>query len=520
MNFRFHSRARCILLWGMVACSALAGAQKKQKGPVPPVSPDGNDIPDATIPLQPLGYQSAASRMLLAGVVTSSLHYVDAHHLLLTYRAQKLIPRTATDDPQGDSGMMIEAVLLEAPSGKVLGRTQWRMYDHGQYLWPMSNGTFLLRKGRELSLLTPLASGHDPDPLRASVVTTLPGQVSNVIVAPDGRMVVVEAEVVSRSSKTPPANAGIPSASAMPISQEEHTTDIQFLQFDLSEAAKGKVSMSYAGHTTAANTLGFPLTGDGHMHAETISADDWNLFFNPWRGGAKLLGDVVSTCPPSSMFLSNREALIVTCTGPENRAMVVVSLDKRELWQEEMAVDNLEPGVRTAPESGRFAMSRILRNGGGSLATLDVLPADSGVVQRIDVRDIKNGSLVATVNAAPIQRAAQNFALSDDGMHLAILQKDVIAIYDLAPIRDFPAAKIKPKDLIFVAAPENAPAAAKTEQAAVKATPVTAPEQAVTTVIEAPQNVDERRTPPTLYTPEEQAERARKAAEKQKKKQQ
>jgi hypothetical protein len=265
--------------------------------------------------------------------------------------------------------------------------------------------------------------------------------------------------------------------------------------------------MSHAGHSVVASPLGFPLSGDGHLHAEMVSPDDWNVFYTPWRGGSTLLGDVVSTCAPQSTFLSGQEVLVVTCNGGDgNRAMAVVTLDKHELWQEKMNSDSTEPGVKTAIESGRFAISTLMRAGGGTSSPLDLMAVDSINAQRIEVRDIKNGMLVASVDALPVQRAGQNYSLSQDGMHLAVLQNDVIAIYDLAPVKDFPAHKIKPNDLIFVAATEKQEQTAKAAEVAAHAA----------AVIEAPLNVDERRTPPTLYTPEEKAEQARKAQEKNK----
>ncbi|HEY0308729.1 MAG TPA: hypothetical protein VGB94_11255, partial [Acidobacteriaceae bacterium] len=311
MIFRFHPRVRCGLLWRVALCIVLgcvvqpAWAQKgKQKVAAPPISPDGKDIPDATIPLEPLGYQGAPQHLLLSGVVTSSVHYVDAHHILLTYRARMLIPRGA-EEKQGEGGQMVVALLLESPSGKVLARTQWRLYDHGQYLWPMGRGTFVLRKGNELGILMPLAAGSEKDPLRASSFTELPGPASTVMVSPDGRMVIAEAEIVTRQAAA--ASVNLVGGAVVPASAEQHSTDIQFWQFDLSDVAHGRVSMSKVGHSTAHGTLGFPLSGDGYLRAEMVSPDDWNLFYAPWRGGAKLLGDVVSTCPPQSMFLNSSE---------------------------------------------------------------------------------------------------------------------------------------------------------------------------------------------------------------------
>jgi hypothetical protein len=157
-----------------------------------------------------------------------------------------------------------------------------------------------------------------------------------------------------------------------------------------------------------------------------------------------------------------------------------------------------EPNVHTTPDSGRFAVSRILLNGISSPGA-DVAGQDDVRKQQIDVMDIQNGALVARVYAGPAERGAQNFSLSADGRHLAVLQGDAIALYDLAPLQDFPADKIKPNDMIFVAAPEGAPVPAALPKAAVAGV---VPGK-VPSVIEVPLDVDARRAPPTLLTPDE-----------------
>jgi len=513
MLFRSHRRACCILTASVMLSltSAMpACAQKtKAKGAAIPVSPTGKDMPDATIPLEPLGFQQTPMRYALAGAVVSSLHYVDSHHLLLTYREQALITRRP-DDPPEDNGQMVAALLLEVPSGKVLARTEWRLFDHARYLWPMGNGVFLRRIGRSLCLLNPLAEGGEGDPLKCLPFMELPGPPSYIMASHDGRMVIVESEVVKHSEAasapaSPPLNPAMPKTAAPDV----HRTMVQFLRFDLSHAAHGQISLAHAGQMLADNPIGFPLIGDGYVHAEEGDKDDWNLFFSTWSGHAEPLGDVVSTCNPLSEFLSDQEFLVVTCNGSDDsRVMTLVTRDKRELWQQKLEADSMPPDVKAAVTSGRFAISRILRNGGGSVALTDMIPSDTIRAQRVEVRDVKNGALVAQVDMTPVQRAAQNFSLSGDGLHLALIQNDVIAIYDLSPLQDLPAPKVKPGDLIFVAAPADAPGPKAVHASA---TSVSATGE---TVIEQPQNVDERRTVPTLYTPEEQAERDRKAAEK------
>jgi hypothetical protein len=462
-------------------CAAAAQAQS------------GADVPDATIPLDGLGYQPPPAHILLMeGYAVSSLHYVDEHHLLFTYNARTLIKRMPDDSPD-EAPQNVNALLMEIPSGKVLARTQWRLHDHGQYLWPVGEGAFLLRVGRELRLVTPLNESEPEKMLQGKLLTTLPGQVSGIEVSPDGRMLLVESDVVTHPAATNPTT---PVDS--PPAPDYHVTDLQFLEVDLSQQAQGVLHVKRVGHLTAPAAMQIPLIHDGYMHAQEIYPDDWGLVYTRLGGQeTSVLGDVSSTCAPSIDFLSNKEMMVKTCNGNDTAVITtVITLDRKELWQKTLDDAGTDPTIRTTPASGRFAISRILINGVASPGA-DLLGQDDVRMQRIDVMDIQNGALVASVAAAPAERTAQNFALSADGRHLAVLQNQAIAIYDLAAPQDFPPPKVRPKDIVFDAAPEGTSVLpSMTIQSAAAAAPAPA-------TLEVPLNVDARRAPPSLLTPEE-----------------
>jgi len=284
--------------------------------PQPAAAQSGYDVPDATIPLESLGYEPAPAHILLAeGYTVSSLQYVDAHHLLFTYNKRSLIKRQPDDSPD-ESPQNVAAILLETPSGKVVAQAEWRLHDHSQYLWPIGEGTFLLRVGRELRLLTPLTASNPAEALQGKRLLTLPGQATMIAVSPDGRMVLVEAAVPVQTADAAPAVApatspiGTPLGDQPPAPPEDHTTDVQFLDFDLSRQAQGVVNVNRVGHITAPSPLVMPLTHDGYIHTAEIYPDDWNLIYTQLSGTDTVLGDVVSTCRPGAAFLSNNEMLV------------------------------------------------------------------------------------------------------------------------------------------------------------------------------------------------------------------
>ncbi len=241
---------------------------------------EAQDVPDAVIPLAELGYQPPPSHILLTeGYAVSSLQYVDAHHLLFTYNKRSLIKRMPGDSPDV-SPQNVAAVLLETPSGKIVARAEWRLPDHAQYLWSIGEGTFLLRLGQELRLLTPLAPTNKPgkapeEALHGRMLMTLPGPVTLIAVSPDGRMVLAEADV----SVHPAAAVDPVTPSTTPIDAqtppEDHTTDVQFLEFDLTRQAQGIVNVNRVGHIVAPSALALPLIHEGYIHTTEIYPDDW-----------------------------------------------------------------------------------------------------------------------------------------------------------------------------------------------------------------------------------------------------
>ena len=99
---------RVRLVWLLV----LAVTPLFARGPEPPLR----------IPLENFGFQPLSPQFLLNGSSMLTLNYVDDKHLLLTFVTHRLIPRLP-DEPADDQDRMVDAILLELPSAKVLART-------------------------------------------------------------------------------------------------------------------------------------------------------------------------------------------------------------------------------------------------------------------------------------------------------------------------------------------------------------------------------------------------------------
>src|SRR5271155_223476 len=138
-----HRLLRAALGWLLV----LAALPGYARGPEPPLR----------IPLENLGFQPLSTQFLLNGSSMLTLHYVDDKHLLITFVVHRLIPRLP-NEPEDDQDRVVDAILLEIPTAKILARTSWHLHDRAQYLWNLGHGHFLLRIRETLTTFAPLAN--------------------------------------------------------------------------------------------------------------------------------------------------------------------------------------------------------------------------------------------------------------------------------------------------------------------------------------------------------------------------
>ena len=91
--------------------------------------------PTVRIPVEPLGYRPPGKLYLLARYSSSSLDFLDSTHLLFTFREPRLLLRG-----QGSGGLdqVIQAEVLELPTGKVVAEDQWLLHDRARYLWRLA----------------------------------------------------------------------------------------------------------------------------------------------------------------------------------------------------------------------------------------------------------------------------------------------------------------------------------------------------------------------------------------------
>jgi hypothetical protein len=190
-----------------------------------------------------------------------------------------------------------------------------------------------------------------------------------------------------------------------------------------------------------------PITSTGYVGvAQDKDQDQYLIRFTPFQGQSVVLGKVASTCTPHENFL-NRNAVMIESCGPKSQEVFLDAwtTDGKKLWNGRREGHLVWPTFAYARSGDRFAVSLLHVNHLIDLA--DSLNDEDVREQVIQVFDSATGALLMSTAASPVLTAGQNFALSDDGEHLAVLHDGAIEIFKVpaAPPKDNPVLQASKK---------------------------------------------------------------------------
>jgi len=372
--------------------------------------------PATQIPLAPLGYKPGTS---LVGPRSShavaTIHFIDKEHLLLTYSTRALIKRLE-DQRETDEDHMVRALVLHLPDGKILREAQWRLHDRAQYLWPLPQGHFLLRIRNNLYSLDPLGS-RDPLHLGQHLLLEQEATLESIFFSPSRDLLLLET--------SPPQMIGDDPAD---VANRPVTANF----FGIQVPPDGTVHFVHRGQAKAKNAFSMSFTSMGVL--ETVKEDrtHWGFDFHIFSGRKLPLAGFTSTCRPHAIFVSDAEFFAYGCRGgDEQKLMGGFNLLSDAKWVFTTDDEPVWLSVQSSPETGRFAV----RN----TQTTAAAQPDSGFPIEVQSQEVcvygdHDGEELLRVKAFPAQRPDGNFALSPDGLQLAVLQGDQLALYALPPI--------------------------------------------------------------------------------------
>jgi hypothetical protein len=390
------------IVFASLVPSLMAGTDKKN---------DPGPKADVRIPVASLGYTPPNSFYLIARLSSVSLDFIDKDHLLFTFRVPGLMQRLP-DCPPGDEDQSIRAVVLKLPEGEVVSKADWRMHDHSRYLWRLDDGRFLVRQRSTLFLTDKSLE------LEQFVHSETP--LASVQISPDRKLMVLEAEGVKEKRKNVASIAptlGDPDPEAKPVQL-----------FVLRTETRAVIA-----HSEALDAMEVPLVDEGYLQAIAAKDNKWMIRYRPFRGEARQLAELDSTCRPTIEMVSKDVSLVITCPRSGNDHVVTaVSMEGKKLWEQRWESRYIWPTFQLAQDGSRFAYSSLQVS--HSIGTMDPVDETNIMNQMVGVFDTQTGHLSLVKNATPILSAGQNYALSQDGLRMAILREGAIEIYNLSPV--------------------------------------------------------------------------------------
>lgn len=372
--------------------------------------------PAQSIPLEPFGFQPQMTQFLLAGSSMQTVDFVDNQHLLVTFNTKRLLKRLP-ECPQGDQDRVVDAVLLELPSGKLLARASWRTHDRGQYLWNLGQGHFMLRIRDALSTFAPVVNLAKGDAFLQSPFINTNRRIGGVLLSPDADLLILETlEPRSNDEELRP---------------QEKPVQINFFRLigmngDEVNVHPGGALRTRVPGRIPANAAGFiAILDQGQQH--------WAFNFQTYGGKTKELAAFDSTCRPTPMLVSRSEFIAFGCHLSHTPQVVgAFNLRGEEMWEQNLTESYVSPTFSYAPSSGRFAFSRVITR--SSLVDSDALAPELFDGQSVTVYQTDSGRQLLRVDAAPIARAGQNFTLSPDGLSLAVIRNGAVDLFRLPPL--------------------------------------------------------------------------------------
>jgi hypothetical protein len=390
-----------IVLW--LSVSPLSGLSKSNA----PAGPG----PEERIMVGPLGYRPPGTLYILSGKAFSSLDFIDAHHLLFTFHQPRLM-RREQDAGRSEDDQMIQALVLDLPSGAVQTSSEWRMHDRSRYLWSLGDGKFLVRQ-RNAYLLTDASLK-----LRPYIDVSTPVLATEV--SPDGSILVIEHQFERHTAEQ---HAKL-EAQADQFGESPPAEDTQITLMDTS-------SRKVLGALHTELPINVPITSNGYVAASRDKGQDqFVVRFTPFEGQPIVLGKVASTCTPHENFL-NQKALVIESCGPKSADVFLDAwtTEGKKLWNGRREGHFVWPVYAYSRTGSRFAVSVLHISHTIDLA--DSLNDEDVREQVVQVFDSATGVLLMSTTASPVLTAGQNFALSEDGGRLAVLRQGAIEIYQV-----------------------------------------------------------------------------------------
>ena len=401
-------------LWMLMVAAAVSEAPAQE--PLPPIAHRGIKLirPVQKIPVQQFGYKPPGSLPALQGYQLVEMLYVDGRHLLFSFNIPALMEHdVACTSQNGNLEHRERAVVVDLQSNTRAMQTEWSLGDYGQFVWPLQNGKFLLRRCANLSKVDanfeeePIAGAHGAPIL----LEMSPGGTRLLLEWKEDLHLQERAKVAAGQITN-----GTPSASVDP-----RRILADFLKMDpLAIMAKSRLDVPAY----------LPVLRDGFLEMEGLPHDRWRIDFQPYQGKLQVVTTFRSGCQPGVYSLTDTTFFVDTCNEYFSaKSRQAYDLKGHLLWHDTVDLRSVHPQVAIAQDESVFAIATAKTINYAAPSMLNNLDAEAG--QDINVYSAQMGKKLLSVTTTPIYTAGGNFALSPKGDHLAVLQNGAIEIYPI-----------------------------------------------------------------------------------------
>jgi hypothetical protein len=385
------------------------------------------------VPLESIGFPGFSNLLLDAGASMLSVHFIDARHVLVAFDKRGLVTRLK-DDPEDDQDHIVQAEIVELPEkpgalARVIARDDWRMHDHGRYLWSLGQGDFLVREGAMLYTISPRSAlaAHADSPLLRAVASGQAERPAAVTVSANGGLLTTET-LYSRQTHSGQTVILLGDTESSAAAQAGSRAVIRF--FRIQHGGADGVRLVPAGRIGAPELMYLPVDEDGFLWASPADNSLWHVTFDSFAGKTTDLGMIDSSCQPRLEMLDRSEFLAFTCRGnDESIKLASYGFDAHETWEEPVG-DFGTPTLAYAPVAARFAVNHVI----AAIPPNQAGQAGSPAEQEVRVYQNASGDLLLRAACSPIEKTGENFDLLEDGRQVVVVRDDALVFYRLPPL--------------------------------------------------------------------------------------
>jgi hypothetical protein len=395
-------RPRGVFFACLLTSSCWAAKHEKYEAPTPALRID-------TVPLD---YHPLSNFYLLSRSSSSSLDFIDNEHLLFTFRATGLLKRLAECHPD-DEDQLIRALVVHLPDGKIERSVEWRMHDRGRYLWALGNGKFMVRQRDSLELTDASLELHPF--LRSGAPLRL------VKLSPDAKLVLVETDLEKHTEDEHQQLAAAAGLDGFLGPSE----DVLMTVLRISDR-------SVLMRARSLKVSDVPIISEGYIETLAAQGGQWMLRYRPFKGEPTVITNVASSCEPNEDPLNDGTTAVTVCANrSSDHILQAISLQGKTLWTYRWDSHYIWPTTVSSQSGRRIAFSTLRVS--HPVNAYDPFDETEVQAQRVDVLDAETGQLELTQYATPALSAGQNYALSPEGDHFAVLRDNAIEVYNLPP---------------------------------------------------------------------------------------